>query len=146
MNCKIDDPPHRPQIRNIIILILRWEVLIILFMFLRKSDGLPSSSTLSHSVPSSHGFTSLKLLTPNAAARLSTGPLRYAQAGYDRALERADVAWKARSLLDSGTPAHEAREWRPGETLIQSSSCHSTVNGTTRQFAVVSTLYFEDAP
>ncbi|CAK9018395.1 unnamed protein product [Durusdinium trenchii] len=32
----------------------------------------------------------------------------YAQAGYDRALERADVAWKARSLLDSGTPAHEA--------------------------------------
>mmetsp|Transcript_58978 Transcript_58978/g.129220 ORF Transcript_58978/g.129220 Transcript_58978/m.129220 type:complete len:480 (+) Transcript_58978:77-1516(+) len=32
----------------------------------------------------------------------------YAKAGYDKALERADQAWAARSLLDSGSPAQEA--------------------------------------
>ncbi|CAJ1333432.1 unnamed protein product, partial [Effrenium voratum] len=32
----------------------------------------------------------------------------YAKLGYDKALERADVAWSARSLLDSGSPAQEA--------------------------------------
>ena len=32
----------------------------------------------------------------------------YAKAGYDMALERADQAWSARALLDSGTPAQEA--------------------------------------
>lgn len=34
----------------------------------------------------------------------------YAKAGYDKALERADQAWSARSLLDSGSPAKEALE------------------------------------
>ena len=33
----------------------------------------------------------------------------YAKAGYDMALERADQAWSARQLLDSGAPAQEAR-------------------------------------
>lgn len=32
----------------------------------------------------------------------------YAKAGYDKALERADQAWAARALLDSGSPAQEA--------------------------------------
>ena len=36
------------------------------------------------------------------------GVPRYAKAGYDKALERADQAWAARSLLDSGSPAQEA--------------------------------------
>ena len=36
----------------------------------------------------------------------------YAKAGYDKALERADQAWSARSLLDSGSPAKEALEMK----------------------------------